>query len=95
MFQLADHVTVMNEGRVLLDGSVEEARVQQEGAGSLYRVGYDGCGGEAARDRGEGEPLLTVKNVDTFYGKSHILNDVNFTLHENEIIALLGAQWRG
>ncbi len=26
VFQLADHVTVMNEGRVLLDGTVEEAR---------------------------------------------------------------------
>ena len=26
VFQLADHVTVMNEGRVLLDGSVEDAR---------------------------------------------------------------------
>jgi ABC-type uncharacterized transport system ATPase subunit len=26
VFQLADHVTVMNEGRVLLDGTVEDAR---------------------------------------------------------------------
>jgi ABC-type branched-subunit amino acid transport system ATPase component len=41
------------------------------------------------------KPLLTVKNVDTFYGKSHILNDVNFTLHENEIIALLGRNGAG
>ena len=40
-------------------------------------------------------PLLTVAKVDTFYGKSHILNDVNFTLHENEIIALLGRNGAG
>ena len=26
VFQLADHVTVMNEGKVLLDGTVEDAR---------------------------------------------------------------------
>ena len=39
--------------------------------------------------------LLTAGNVDTFYGKSHILNDVNFTLHENEIIALLGRNGAG
>src|SRR6202022_3741653 len=31
VFQLADHVTVMNEGRVLLDGTVEEARARPEG----------------------------------------------------------------
>src|SRR6185437_7950263 len=41
------------------------------------------------------EPLLEVSNVDTFYGKSHILNDVNFTLHHNEIIALLGRNGAG
>src|SRR4029079_3222190 len=34
-------------------------------------------------------------NVDTFYGKSHILNDVSFTLHDNEIIALLGRNGAG
>ena len=39
--------------------------------------------------------LLTASHVDTFYGKSHILNDVNFTLHENEIIALLGRNGAG
>jgi ABC-type branched-subunit amino acid transport system ATPase component len=41
------------------------------------------------------EPLLEVANVDTFYGKSHILNDVGFTLHHNEIIALLGRNGAG
>ena len=39
--------------------------------------------------------LLTATNVDTFYGKSHILNDVNFTLHDNEIVALLGRNGAG
>ena len=33
--------------------------------------------------------------INTFYGKSHILNDVSFTLHENEIIALLGRNGAG
>src|SRR4051812_6685799 len=95
VFQLADHVTVMNEGRVLLDGSVEEAR-----ASPKVQEVYIGSGASevAARPRetaAGAKPLLTVKNVDTFYGKSHILNDVNFTLHENEIIALLGRNGAG
>jgi len=39
--------------------------------------------------------LLEVSGVNTFYGKSHILNDVDFTLHENEIVALLGRNGAG
>ena len=36
-----------------------------------------------------------MDGIDTFYGKSHILNNVNFTLHRNEIIALLGRNGAG
>jgi branched-chain amino acid transport system ATP-binding protein len=95
VFQLADHVTVMNEGKVLLDGTVEQARsspkVQQVYIGS-------GAAQVAARPRdtaARAKPLLSADKVNTFYGKSHILNDVGFTLHENEIIALLGRNGAG
>jgi ABC-type branched-subunit amino acid transport system ATPase component/ABC-type branched-subunit amino acid transport system permease subunit len=95
VFQLADRITVMNEGRVLLDGTVEDAR----GSTRVQEV-YIGSGAAAvaARPREAAatpEPLLEVSGVDTFYGKSHILNDVNFTLHHNEIVALLGRNGAG
>jgi ABC-type branched-subunit amino acid transport system ATPase component len=95
VFELADHVTVMNEGRVLLDGTVEEAR-----ASAKVQEVYIGSGATevAARPRETAarvNALLTANKVDTFYGKSHILNDVNFTLHENEIMALLGRNGAG
>jgi ABC-type branched-subunit amino acid transport system ATPase component/ABC-type branched-subunit amino acid transport system permease subunit len=95
VFQLADHVTVMNEGRVLLDGSVEDAR-----ASPRVQEVYIGSGNTeiAARPRETAAtptPLLTVAHIDTFYGKSHILNEVNLTLHDNEIIALLGRNGAG
>jgi ABC-type branched-subunit amino acid transport system ATPase component len=95
VFQLADQVTVMNEGRVLLDGSVEDAR----GSAKVQEV-YIGSGATevAARPRETAarvSALLTASHVDTFYGKSHILNNVSFTLHENEIIALLGRNGAG
>jgi ABC-type branched-subunit amino acid transport system ATPase component len=95
VFQLADRVTVMNEGRVLLDGTVEDAR-----ASPKVQEVYIGTGATAvaARPRETAariNALLTAANVDTFYGKSHILNDVSFTLHENEIIALLGRNGAG
>jgi branched-chain amino acid transport system ATP-binding protein len=95
VFQLADQVTVMNEGRVLLDGTVADARASRE----VQEV-YIGSGATevAARPRetaARANALLTADHVDTFYGKSHILNDVSFTLHENEIIALLGRNGAG
>jgi ABC-type branched-subunit amino acid transport system ATPase component len=95
VFQLADRITVMNEGKVLLDGSVEDAR----GSAEVQQV-YIGSGATAvaARPRATAarvNALLTADHVDTFYGKSHILNDVCFTLHENEIIALLGRNGAG
>ncbi|HWW49870.1 MAG TPA: branched-chain amino acid ABC transporter ATP-binding protein/permease [Xanthobacteraceae bacterium] len=95
VFQLADRVTVMNEGRVLLDGTVEDAR----GSAQVQQV-YIGSGTSAVaarhRESAAGEKrLLEVADVDTFYGKSHILNSVNFTLHENEIVALLGRNGAG
>lgn len=95
VFQLADHVTVMNEGRVLLDGSVEDARsspkVQEVYIGS-------GTAAIAAQERETAATpslLMSVKSIDTFYGKSHILKGVDFPLHQNEIIALLGRNGAG
>lgn len=95
VFALADHVTVMNEGRVLLDGTVDDARSSKK-VQEIY-IG-SGAAAVAARPRetsAKAEALLTVEGVDTFYGKSHILNNVSFTLHKNEIIALLGRNGAG
>src|SRR3954453_3984191 len=80
---------------VLHDGSVEDAR-----SSAKVQEIYIGSGASAVAARlretaARINALLTVSHVDTFYGKSHILNDVNFTLHENEIIALLGRNGAG
>jgi branched-chain amino acid transport system ATP-binding protein len=39
--------------------------------------------------------LLTLDKVNTFYGKSHILNDASLTVHEGEIVGLLGRNGAG
>jgi branched-chain amino acid transport system ATP-binding protein len=41
------------------------------------------------------EPLLEVRNVETFYGKSHILRDVSLTVGKGELVALLGLNGAG
>ena len=95
VFQIADHVTVMNEGHVLVDGTVEEAR-----SDAKVREVYIGSGTAAlaAKPRpsaAEATPLLVVDKVDTFYGKSHILNAVSLEVREHEIVALLGRNGAG
>jgi branched-chain amino acid transport system ATP-binding protein len=95
VFQLADHVTVMNEGHVLLDGSVEDARASQRVQEVYIGSGVTEVAARPRETAARVNALLTVANVDTFYGKSHILNDVSFTLHENEIVALLGRNGAG
>jgi len=95
IFQIADHVTVMNEGKVLVDGTVEDARNDAK-----VREVYIGSGAAAlaAKPRvstAGTTPLLVVDKVDTFYGKSHILNAVSLDVREHEILALLGRNGAG
>ena len=95
VFQLADHVTVMNEGLVLLDGTVEEARTSPRVQEVYIGSGSAAVAAKSRETAATVAPLLEVAGVNTFYGKSHILNDVSFTLHQHEIIALLGRNGAG
>src|SRR5262249_4450838 len=94
-FQIARHVTAMNEGKVLIDGTVEDAR-----SDAKVREVYIGSGvaALAAKPRVSAAgttALLVVDKVDTFYGKSHILNAVSLDVREHEIVALLGRNGAG
>jgi len=95
VFQIADAVTVMNDGQVLVDGTVADARnsrrVQEVYIGSGAHALSEKHRASAAKD----VPLLTLEGVDTFYGKSHILRSVAFDVRENEIVALLGRNGAG
>jgi branched-chain amino acid transport system ATP-binding protein len=95
VFQLADHVTVMNDGEVLVDGTVEDAR----GSKRVQEV-YIGAGSHALAEKhrpsaARDSVLLSLSNVNTLYGKSHILRDVSFDVRDNEIVALLGRNGAG
>ncbi len=96
VFGMADVVTVMNEGRILVEGDVDTVRSHPE----VQRV-YIGSGHAGrAKQRTAGESpsdrvLLELQGVNTFYGKSHILHDVSLTVRENEVTALLGRNGAG
>ena len=95
VFQIADHVTVMNEGQVLVDGTVEDARTNEK----VHEI-YIGSGTTALATKthvsaASAQSLLVVDQIDTFYGKSHILNSVSLDVHVREIVALLGRNGAG
>jgi branched-chain amino acid transport system ATP-binding protein len=41
------------------------------------------------------EPLLRVEAIDTYYGDSHILRDLNLEIYAGEVVALLGRNGTG
>ncbi|MBI3710362.1 MAG: ATP-binding cassette domain-containing protein [Proteobacteria bacterium] len=95
VFELADAVTVMNEGEVLVDGTVEDARSSTRVRDVYIGSGVQALAGTASRSSARDTVLLRLDNVNTFYGKSHILRDVSFDVRDNEIVALLGRNGAG
>ena len=89
-------VTVMNQGEVLMTGSPEAIRANRR----VQEI-YTGTGipevAHSRTDRGGGEAaqILRFEAVNTFYGKSHILNDATLDVREGEIVALLGRNGAG
>ena len=95
VFGFADAVTVMNQGRVLVDGSVEDARTDQR----VQEV-YIGSGTEAITQHPRAETaiggvVLGVEGLNVYYGKSHIIDGVSMDVRQGEIVALLGRNGAG
>jgi len=92
---ISQRVTVMNQGEVLMAGTPDEVRAD----GRVQEV-YTGTGtppvtGRAAGEAGAHASLLRFERVNTYYGKSHILNDASLDAREGEIVALLGRNGAG
>ena len=39
--------------------------------------------------------ILAVENIDTYYGKSHVLQEVSLKIMDGEIVTLLGRNGAG
>jgi ABC-type branched-subunit amino acid transport system ATPase component len=95
VFAIADKITVMNEGKVLVEGDAQTVRTNAE----VQRVYIGGGKAHAAspkeRAQATGAPILQVEGINSFYGKSHILHDVSFEVRQSEVVALLGRNGAG
>jgi branched-chain amino acid transport system ATP-binding protein len=90
----SQRVTVMNQGEVLMTGAPNEVRADRR----VQEV-YTGTGTPPVTSRIAGEApgaqVLRFERVNSFYGKSHILNDATLDVREGEIVALLGRNGAG
>jgi ABC-type branched-subunit amino acid transport system ATPase component len=89
-------VTVMNQGEVLMSDCPGAVRADQR----VQEI-YTGKGIPAVEHcrstdvAGAHKTVLRLDGVNTFYGKSHILNDAALDVREGEIVALLGRNGAG
>jgi branched-chain amino acid transport system ATP-binding protein len=89
-------VTVMNQGEVLMTGPPDAVRADVRVQEIYTGKGVPEVGHERAEDCGRTTaPLLSLSHVNTFYGKSHILNDATLDVRDREIVALLGRNGAG
>jgi ABC-type branched-subunit amino acid transport system ATPase component len=95
VFRIADRVTVMNEGEVLVDGTVEDARSHPKVQEVYIGSGASALAAKPRQSAAGATSLLTIRDIDTFYGKSHILHGVSLDVREHEIVALLGRNGAG
>jgi ABC-type branched-subunit amino acid transport system ATPase component/ABC-type branched-subunit amino acid transport system permease subunit len=95
VFELADAVTVMNNGEVLIGGTVEEVRSDPRVQEVYIGSGTAALAGREMVSVAEPEVLLGARGINTYYGKSHVLTDVDLDVHKGEIVALLGRNGAG
>ena len=82
VFGLADRITVLDQGRLLAEGSPQEIA-----ANAAVQAGLSGEGGMTA--------ALAAEGLHAYYGKSHILHGVDIEVAEGKITALLGRNGAG
>ncbi len=97
VLEFSDSVTVMNQANILISGTPNQVRADER-----VQAAYLGSGKKLNTRRLESEPqvdpektILQVSGIDTFYGKSHILNNVSISVCQREVVALLGRNGAG
>lgn len=89
------HVTVMNQGEVLMSGTPDEVRNDRRVQEIYTGTGTPPVTGRMAGVATDRPMVLEIDKVNSFYGKSHILNDASLQVREGEIVALLGRNGAG
>src|SRR5262249_13109732 len=80
-FELTDRITVLHYGRVVADGLANDVK-----ADPLVQEIYLGV---------EGVGVLEVRDIHTYYGESHVLQGVSFSMARGQVVGILGRNGMG
>jgi len=95
VLSFSHQVTVMNQGEVLVTGDPEAIRQDRQVQEIYTGTGTPPVVGRSATPTADRPLLLSVDQVDAYYGKSHILDKASLEVREGEIVALLGRNGAG
>lgn len=79
---------VTNQQKVIAEDA-EEHKVSEEG-GLVEGVNY-----EAASEHALGKPTVAVHQLRKTFGRNTVVNNLSFTMYENQIFSLLGHNGAG
>ncbi len=93
---LSDAITVMQRGSILAEGPYAEVsknpQVLEAYVGTADECSGPTCSVSAFTPRFE---YLRVTDLHAFYGESHILHGIDFTVNRGELVTLLGRNGAG
>lgn len=97
VIEISDRITVMHEGQVIAKGS--PAEIQENTVVQEAYIGHTATPEEVwppgATKISERAPFLVADKINTFYGFSHILHNISFSIGETEMACLLGRNGAG
>ena len=98
VLSVSDRITVLYLGEKIAEGTPSEIQasdeVQKAYLGGLDKE-YKRVNNRQRKLAGNGQEILKLEKVNSFYGESHVLRDVSMKVREGEIVALLGRNGAG